>query len=718
MERLSKIIIILAVLAIAAFSCKKEKEKEVTLASIAVTTQPTNKTYWEGDEFDPAGMVVTATYSDNSKAPVTVTADMLTYNFATAGDKTVTITYMTKTAEVTGITVNAVTLVSITVTGEPTKKTYEFGEPFLPAGLIVTAKYSNDKTEDIPLTHPDLQFVYDFESAGNNKTITVKFTYRGVTKELKIEGNTGITVNDPAVSSILISPIQIDVKPCVGELAILSVREVTPADANLQWFNYTDNVMLGNEIKQFICGASRDIVYRLYAKYNDVTAYEEYTVKAIENPVLSVSISPINSPISNNTSINLNGTVWSNLGTPIYDWSMSMYDAYNFPFEENSIGLTSISGNYRVDVDVTQIKKVRFHLHVNTMGYNCPISAVSNEITIVAPPDVTPPTVANGTIAIDLITVPSPARVKVSWNAATDNVTTAAKLKYFLYAAPTETGLDNAIASKSYYRTTTGTTIVEILLTDLQQQFGGALSGYFTVVVEDEAGNTSKYSIQSYPPAQALVISNLHVENMKQTAVQIKYDLNQTANIYHAIYTGSAQNLTEVQVKAALGAVQNELEQNVSVGNGIIRSFSNLTPNTQYTMYLVAENTNGTSNVAHITFTTNASTTDTEPPTVADKTITVTNRTRNSIAIEWEKATDNVTPQNKLRYYVFAGISQSQLNGFVDTNTAINSGGTIDIDSFNRTGLTQNLIIWFTVVVEDEAGNRTRYTDGSATTLP
>ena len=41
------------------------------LKSIAITTPPSKKTYAQGDNFDPAGMVVTATYSDGSAKPVT-----------------------------------------------------------------------------------------------------------------------------------------------------------------------------------------------------------------------------------------------------------------------------------------------------------------------------------------------------------------------------------------------------------------------------------------------------------------------------------------------------------------------------------------------------------------------------------------------------------------------------------------------------------------------
>ena len=104
-------ILFVAVCAFAA--CKKE----VTLESIAVTTQPNKKEYFAGDKFDPAGMVVTATYSDKSTKPVTITASMLSYDFSTAGAKTVTIAYEDKTATVIGITVIIVTVSTLAGNG-------------------------------------------------------------------------------------------------------------------------------------------------------------------------------------------------------------------------------------------------------------------------------------------------------------------------------------------------------------------------------------------------------------------------------------------------------------------------------------------------------------------------------------------------------------------------------------------------------------------------
>lgn len=41
------------------------------LSSISVTTLPTKTQYYEGEEFDPTGMVVKATYTDNSQATIT-----------------------------------------------------------------------------------------------------------------------------------------------------------------------------------------------------------------------------------------------------------------------------------------------------------------------------------------------------------------------------------------------------------------------------------------------------------------------------------------------------------------------------------------------------------------------------------------------------------------------------------------------------------------------
>jgi hypothetical protein len=112
--------------------CKKDEA--VTLQSIAVTTQPTQMSYTVGETFNPAGMVVTATYSDQTTAPVTVTAAMIDYDFSEADDVTVTITYEGKTAE-TIVTVVEPAIVSIAVNGLTTKVYDGMARPFMFAAL-------------------------------------------------------------------------------------------------------------------------------------------------------------------------------------------------------------------------------------------------------------------------------------------------------------------------------------------------------------------------------------------------------------------------------------------------------------------------------------------------------------------------------------------------------------------------------------------------------
>lgn len=70
---------------------------EPDLVSIAVTTPPTKTEYVEGDNFDATGMVVTATYSNETTKPVTDYTVSPSENLATT-DTSVTISYGGKTA--------------------------------------------------------------------------------------------------------------------------------------------------------------------------------------------------------------------------------------------------------------------------------------------------------------------------------------------------------------------------------------------------------------------------------------------------------------------------------------------------------------------------------------------------------------------------------------------------------------------------------------------
>ena len=79
----------------------------VVLDSIAVSTVPNKVEYNVGDAFDATGLTITATYSDGTTVTLTEGFTLRAVDMATAGTKTVTVTYEGKTATF-DITVNEV----------------------------------------------------------------------------------------------------------------------------------------------------------------------------------------------------------------------------------------------------------------------------------------------------------------------------------------------------------------------------------------------------------------------------------------------------------------------------------------------------------------------------------------------------------------------------------------------------------------------------------
>lgn len=153
-----------------------------TLVSISITTPPTKTAYTEGETFDRTGMVVTATYSDGTTAPVTGYT-VSPSGALTTSDTAVTISYtagtVTRTAtQAITVTAAVVTLVSISITTPPTKTTYTAGESFARAGMVVTARYSDDSTA--PVTN------YTVTPSGalstSNTYVTISYTEDGITR--------------------------------------------------------------------------------------------------------------------------------------------------------------------------------------------------------------------------------------------------------------------------------------------------------------------------------------------------------------------------------------------------------------------------------------------------------------------------------------------------------------------------------------------------------
>ena len=145
---------------------------------IAVTTQPNKKTYYIGEAFDPEGMVVTATFEDDTTENVT---DDCTFSPATISKGTTAITVDYQRAGIKKTTTVAVTvrvLSSIEITTPPNTVNYKYGQTFNPEGMVVTAHYTDSQSRTVT--------GYTYSPAGaltsGNTSITIFYAEGGVTK--------------------------------------------------------------------------------------------------------------------------------------------------------------------------------------------------------------------------------------------------------------------------------------------------------------------------------------------------------------------------------------------------------------------------------------------------------------------------------------------------------------------------------------------------------
>ena len=161
------------------------------LASIRIVSEPTKKNYFVGDEFDPAGLSVKAVYTTGEEDLAASDYQLSGFDSATAGEKTITVTFQGQTATFK-VTVAEAVLESIRVAANPTKVAYFPGEEFDPAGIQVKAKYNNGSERDVAVA--DLAFSGFDSATSGEKTITVTFQEKTATFTVEVVAQNGIEI--------------------------------------------------------------------------------------------------------------------------------------------------------------------------------------------------------------------------------------------------------------------------------------------------------------------------------------------------------------------------------------------------------------------------------------------------------------------------------------------------------------------------------------------
>ena len=203
----------------------------VQLTSIGFTGTP-KKNYYEGQSFDKTGLTFTAHYNNShSKSVTNISFTPSTFSLS---DTKVTCSYteneITKSVEITGITVTPIQISSISIVKMPTKTTYFVGEEFNSSGLEIAAT-NNDGSSAGDVTNECSLSNVDMTTAGQ-KTITVTY-HAGIT--------TSFNINVKNYS------ISIDQTKNVKQNTTAVISATNADNVNVTWTANNDNILLSNK---------------------------------------------------------------------------------------------------------------------------------------------------------------------------------------------------------------------------------------------------------------------------------------------------------------------------------------------------------------------------------------------------------------------------------------------------------------------------------------
>lgn len=164
------------------------------LVSLTLDNAPDKDEYSDGDSFDPTGMVVKATFEDNagikSNKVITVNNSELTVSptVLLEGDTKVTLSYLNKTVDVTGLTVNDINYANIH------ESTLTVSDGMAVATVTISSKdYSATKVAKggtCKVTVPaGATKLYVHAAAWNGKTVSLQ-----VTPNTKVSGSNSVSL--------------------------------------------------------------------------------------------------------------------------------------------------------------------------------------------------------------------------------------------------------------------------------------------------------------------------------------------------------------------------------------------------------------------------------------------------------------------------------------------------------------------------------------------
>lgn len=273
-----------------------------TLSSIAVTTPPTKTTYTEGETFDPAGMVVTATYTDHTTAPITG------YTYSPTGALT-----------------TSTTSITISYSGKTTTQAIMVEEKVVEEYVLITS------TDDLEAgakyligngTSDACKFVSTEESANNRRTTSGTVTNSKVEKTeammaLELGGSTGAwtfkTIDYEGTAGYL------NATSTTGDNYLKVQSASAYSNFSISFSGNAAVITCTGKSSRNIIRANGDIISCYSSGQSPVYLYKENSTK----PRVSVSPTSLTATKPNTGSASVTATAKNFAGTVTYSWTTS-----------------------------------------------------------------------------------------------------------------------------------------------------------------------------------------------------------------------------------------------------------------------------------------------------------------------------------------------------------------------------------------------------------
>ena len=155
------------------------------LVDLEVLARPVKVDYLVGEELELRGLTLLAKYGDGTTREITSGYVCSKEGTLTLDDLKITVSYtergITKTAQFNISVKEPVIFTSLEVTTPPTTTAYAEGEMFSPAGMVVSAVYSDGSRKEVT------DYTYPLEGLHKDATkVTLSYTEDGITKTVDV----------------------------------------------------------------------------------------------------------------------------------------------------------------------------------------------------------------------------------------------------------------------------------------------------------------------------------------------------------------------------------------------------------------------------------------------------------------------------------------------------------------------------------------------------